>query len=176
MILFSFMHTIAIMGVLLASALCATSKDGQAGSDGEHLTGKEVFQETADMSPQDVDEFARIFALYKEDASERLRKKWNKIYQKNKELIDEKMAYIALQKLKKSIRPSPSDVSPSIPEINAAAGLDEFLLESDDDLPLSIPEINAAAGWTTDILVTPEQVRKYFLLDENEGEHSSKNE
>uniref|UniRef100_A0A1I8A231 Ammonium_transp domain-containing protein n=1 Tax=Steinernema glaseri TaxID=37863 RepID=A0A1I8A231_9BILA len=111
----SLVQTIAILGVLLASALCVTFTDGQAGSDEESLTGKELFKKNTDMAAQEVDEVTRLIALYKDKAAER-RKEQDEIDQKNRV---------------KSMRPIPGDLPPSIQEINEAAGLNEIVLDGD---------------------------------------------
>uniref|UniRef100_A0A1I7Y6N3 V-type ATP synthase subunit D n=1 Tax=Steinernema glaseri TaxID=37863 RepID=A0A1I7Y6N3_9BILA len=83
----------------------------------------------SDMSPEDIDEVARIIAENRQEAGERVRRQHSELHKKNSFAIEQAKKYV--EELKKYMRPSSEDLRPSITEINMRSGLDEVLVEGD---------------------------------------------
>uniref|UniRef100_A0A1I7Y392 Zinc metalloproteinase n=1 Tax=Steinernema glaseri TaxID=37863 RepID=A0A1I7Y392_9BILA len=135
------MRLLPILCCLWASACCFSIGGGQQGPNGAPLRGKELWKTVSDMSPEDVDEVARIIAENSEKVGDRVKMEHAAIYEQNRLAINKAKEHV--QELKKSMRPIPGGLPPSIPEINMRSGLEEVLIEGD-------------------IVMTPEQARNYF--------------
>uniref|UniRef100_A0A1I7YR46 Cytochrome b-c1 complex subunit 9 n=1 Tax=Steinernema glaseri TaxID=37863 RepID=A0A1I7YR46_9BILA len=73
------MHLLPVLCCLVASAYCF-SIDG--------LKGKELWKTVSNMSPEDIDEVARIIAENSEKVGDRMRKEHAAIYEQNRLAID----------------------------------------------------------------------------------------
>uniref|UniRef100_A0A1I7Y5I2 Metalloendopeptidase n=1 Tax=Steinernema glaseri TaxID=37863 RepID=A0A1I7Y5I2_9BILA len=138
------MRLLAILWCLLASAFCFSNDRDRVGPDGAPLRGKELWKTVSGMSPEDVDEVARIIAENREKVGDRLRQENARIHEQNSFAINQAKEYV--EELKKSMRHLPGGDPPSITEINMRSGLDEVLVEGD-------------------IVMTPDEARHYFGVD-----------
>uniref|UniRef100_A0A1I8A0W8 PS II complex 12 kDa extrinsic protein n=1 Tax=Steinernema glaseri TaxID=37863 RepID=A0A1I8A0W8_9BILA len=124
----SAMRLLPILWCLLATA-CSYSVDrNHATFSAVPLRGKELFKTITNMSPEDVDEVARIIAEDRGEVDERVNERNSAIYKQNSIVIDEAKEYVeGLENMRLPL----GDRPPSITEINMRLGLDEVLIEGD---------------------------------------------
>uniref|UniRef100_A0A1I8ADW0 Secreted protein n=1 Tax=Steinernema glaseri TaxID=37863 RepID=A0A1I8ADW0_9BILA len=77
------MRLLPILCCLVASACCFSILGGHKGPNGAPQRGKELWKTVSDMSPEDVDEVAKIIAENIKKVGDRIKKEHAAIFEQN---------------------------------------------------------------------------------------------